>query len=151
MATNIKLGRLYGVISPILPDGEFVKCEPVFVDFWNSKNPSDYYLGATSALYEDAGILNFEKVDISMYGAKVFLPTSRKKINDGKEYFIAFQPTKNYTKPLFQNYHAFPIIRVPDEPYYSRILNIGILFPNKFVAIVSKNELSEKALLSAIR
>lgn len=150
MAT-IKLGQLYGVISPILPDGEFVKCEPVFVDFWNSKNPSDYYLGAKSDVYKDAGILNFEKVDISIYGDKVFLPASRKKINDGKKYFIAFQPTKNRTSPTFRDYYNFPTIKAVDEPYYSHILNVGILFPNKFVAIISKRELSEKSLLSAIR
>ena len=151
MATNIKLGQLFGVISPILPDGEFVKCEPVFVDFWNSKNPSDYYLGAKSDLYEDAGILDFKKVDINVYGDKVFLPASRKKINDGKKYFIAFQPTKNYTKPSLQNYYVFPTIKLVDEPYYSRILSVGILFPNKFVAIISKRELSKKTLLSAIQ
>lgn len=133
-----------------MPDGEFVKCEPVFVDYWGPKNPSDYYLGFKSTSYE-GGISDFKKVDINMYGDKVFLPASRKKINDGKKYFIAFQPSKNYTISVLQNYHVFPMIVPINETYYSRTLNVGILFPDKFVAIISKEELSEETLLSALQ
>lgn len=97
---EIRAGRLYGVITPILPDGEFVKCEPVFVDCWGSKKTSAYYLGIKPTPHEQfskSGISHFERVDINVYGNEVFLPASRKKINDGKEYFIVFQPTKNHT------------------------------------------------------
>ena len=39
MANKIETGRLYGVISPILPDGEFVKCKPIFIDYWAYNHP----------------------------------------------------------------------------------------------------------------
>lgn len=156
MAKKIKFGRLYGVIAPILPDGEFVKCEPVFVNTRNPQNPSDYYLGVkkihkTSILSEEVGISHFERIDITTYGKKVFLPASRNKINDGKQYFIAFQPSKNCTKACLRNYYICPEIAAGQDEYYSHILNVGILFPNKFVALIATEELSEEYLQSAIQ
>lgn len=153
---EIKTGRLYGVIAPILPDGRFVKCEPVFVDFWNLKDPSDYYIGvkfdSDKHLSKKSGISHFEKIDISTYGKKVFLPASRNKINDGKKYFIAFQPTKNYTRGEFKNYYDFPSVSATTQDrYYSYVVNVGILFPNKFVTLIANRELSEEYLQSAIQ
>ena len=82
---------------------------------------------------------------------KCFLPASHKKIDDDKEYFLVFQPTKNYTKLEFkEQYRDFPIMGIPEKYFSTRILNIGILFPNKFVVVISHREMSEAELLDAI-
>ena len=86
MANKIETGRLYGVISQILPDGNFIKCEPVFVDAWLYKHPSAYYLGIKQSYDKRTGISQFEEVDIQTYGKTVFLPANHKKVNDGKTY-----------------------------------------------------------------
>mgnify|MGYP005819381561 FL=1 len=147
---TIETGRLYGVITPILPDGSFIKCEPVFVDIWPCKHPSNYYLGIKQAYDKKTGISHFEEIDINSYGKTIFLPASHKKVNDGKKYFVMFQSTKNHTKPELQNYCKTPSISLatPDSIY---ILNIGILFPNKFVAIIADRELSDEEMLAIIR
>ena len=152
---TIETGRLYGVITPILPDGSFIKCEPVFVDNWLYKlynHPSNYYLGIKQAYGKKTGISHFEEIDINLYGKTVFLPASHKKVNDGKKYFVMFQSTKNHTKLEFRNYYKIPSISVatPDSIYIYN-LNIGILFPNKFVAIIDDRELSDEEMLAIIR
>ncbi len=148
MANKIVEGRLYGVISPILPDGEIVKCKPVFVEGWTSSQPSTYYEGIpfTNKNFQ-SGISEFKEIDIRQYGKPVFLPASRKKINDGKEYFIIFQATKNHTRVTMRNYMKIPEISITScDDSYPHILNIGILFPDKFVAYIANSELSEKKL-----
>ena len=152
MANKIDEGRLYGVISQILPDGNFIKCEPVFVDAWLYKHPSAYYLGIKQSYDKRTGISQFEEVDIQTYGKTVFLPANHKKVNDGNKYFIMFQPTKNYTKPELRNYNRIPAISLatPNSSYIY-ILNVGILFPNKFVTMIADRELSEEEMLAAIR
>ena len=156
MATinKIETGRLYGVIAPILPDGEFCICEPIFVDSRAYQKPSAYYLGMKkTSPSKRMGISHFEEIDTTMYGNTIFLPASRKKINDGKKYFILFQPSKNRTRLSLQNYYKFPTLTATfgEDVCFSSILNIGILFPNKFVAIIADSELSEKELLSVIQ
>lgn len=148
MANKIVEGRLYGVISPILPDGEFVKCRPIFVERWGPTQPSAYYEGINyTNKQSQLGTSEFKEVDIRPYGKPVFLPASRKKINDGKEYFIIFQATKNHTRVTMRNYMKIPEISITScDDSYPHILNIGILFPDKFVAYIANSELSEKKL-----
>lgn len=148
MANKIETGRLYGVISPILSDGEFVKCKPVFVESWASSQPSTYYEGIPYTNKQSrSGISEFKELDIRQYGKPVFLPASRKKIHDGKEYFIIFQLTKNHTKLSMRNYFKYPEISTTTcADSYPHILNVGILFPNKFVVYIADSELSEKEL-----
>lgn len=148
MANKIDEGRLYGVISPILPDGEFVKCRPIFVERWGSTQPSAYYEGINyTNKQSQLGTSEFKEVDIRPYGKPVFLPASRKKINDGNEYFIIFQPSKNYTRVTMKRYFKIPTISTTrDDDSYPHILNVGILFPNKFVAYISDSEVEEKEL-----
>lgn len=154
-AKTIETGQLCGVISSILPDGKFIKCEPIFVDYWNSENPSAYYRGIKPSHLRRSpktGISHFEEIDINMYD-KISLPSSPNKINDGKKYFIPFHPSQNCTKSVLRNaysYRNFPIIIARPDNYFSQILNVGILFPDKFVAVISKRELPEEALLFAI-
>lgn len=151
MVKTIETGRLYGVISPILEDGKFIKCEPVFIDNWLYKKPSTYYIELTQTFGIRAGVYRFEEVDIGEYGKPCFLPASRKKIGNGHSYFIPFQPTKNHTNPRCQNYYKFPTVNaVSVNSSYLRIVNVGILFPNKFVAIIADRNLAEEELLSAI-
>lgn len=148
MANKIETGRLYGVISTILPDGKFVKCKPIFIDYWAYKQPFTYYEGIPyTNKRSQSGISEFKEMDIRQYGKPVFLPASRKKIHDGKEYFIIFQPTKNHTKLAMQNYFKIPGISTTTcDDSYPRILNVGIQFPNKFVAYIADRELTEKEL-----
>lgn len=148
MANKINEGRLYGVISQILPDGEFVKCKPIFVERWIYSQPSTYYEGIHYTNEQSqSGISEFKEIDIRQYGKPVFLPASRKKIYDGNEYFIIFQPSKNHTKVAMQNYFKVPGISTSTcDDSYPRILNVGIQFPNKFVAYISDRELTEKEL-----
>ena len=153
MANKIETGRLYGVISPILPDGEFVKCKPIFIDYWAYKPPHTYYEGIEyTNKKSQLGISEFKKMDIRQYGKPVFLPASRKKIHDGKEYFIIFQPTKNHTKLAMQSYFKIPAISTTTcDDFCPLILNVGILFPNKFVAYIADKELTEKELICLLQ
>ena len=148
MANKIKTGRLYGVISPILPEGEFVKCKPIFIDCWDYKPPYTYYEGIPYTTKQSrSGISEFKEMDIRQYGTPVFLPASRKKIHDGKEYFIIFQLSKNHTKLSMRNYFKYPgISTTACDDSYPLLLNVGILFPNKFVAYITDRELTEKEL-----
>ncbi len=148
MANKIHDGRLYGVISQILPDSEFVKCKPIFVERWVYSQPSTYYEGIPFTNEQSqSGISEFKEIDIRQYGKPVFLPASRKKIYDGNEYFIIFQPSKNHTKAVMQNYFKIPGISTSTcDHSYLRILNVGILFPDKFVAYIADRELTEKEL-----
>ena len=81
MANKIVEGRLYGVISPILQDGEIVKCKAVFVEGWTSSQPSTYYEGIpfTNKNFQSV-ISEFKEIEIRQYGKPVFLPASRKKL-----------------------------------------------------------------------
>ena len=98
-------------------------------------------------LQSRSGISEFKEIDIRQYGKPVFLPASRKKIYDGNEYFIIFQPSKNHTKAAMQNYFKIPGISTSTcDNSYLRILNVGIQFPNKFVAYIADRELTEKEL-----
>lgn len=154
MTEKIKAGRLYGVIAPILPDGEFVKCEPVFIDYWIYKNPSTFYIGKkfTQTSTGRMGISEFEEIDIRKFGKPIFLPANRKRINDGKKYFIVFQQSKNHTKPPHAPYSRSPYASTAtDDSILPDILNVGILFPNKFVIIDADRELSNEELLAFIQ
>ena len=151
MVETINTGRLYGVITPILQNGKFVKCEPVFIDDMLYKNPSAFYLGEKQVFHPRMGISHFKKIDIRQYGKPVFLPANHKMINDGKTHFVMFQPTKDHTKICLQSYYRFPEISVTTpNSWYSAIINVGILFPNKFVSMIADREISEEELFLAI-
>lgn len=156
---------LYGAIAQILPNGEFEKCDPIFrIDDWDMnpphyslkkkrmdyltriilqegrKNPNPYPVNQPYFYYQKIGEkVQFEKVDIRKYGSPIFLPASHKKINDGRTYFIRFEPTKNISGGT------------PCIAYSSKIkrINVGILFPKLFVTNYSDEEISEKELFAA--
>ena len=141
--------RLCGVITKILPNGEFAKCNPVFVkesNFGFSEPPlvippPPYYHYKKNIIDGKEVIVGFEMLDIQLYGPKVFLPANHKKMNNGKEYYVVYQPTKNYKNGI--QHWGIPCSRLPC------ITNVGILFPNKFITVKSKlGELSTDKLLT---
>lgn len=137
MSTNI--ARLFGVVTKILPDGETCICEPIFTNHTQkgySKENQKFY----KAVYDEHDILKtFKEIDISKYGTPIFLPASRKKILDGKEYLVMFQSSKNDTKYDARTYSGVPILATQDSGLYwmPQHITVGIKFPSKFVAILA--------------
>lgn len=86
---------LYGMIGKVKKNGGVVKCTPVFRDDVSKK----YY---TCTRNEDREV-TCTPIDIGCYGDLLFLPASKKKIDDGKEYFFIFQSEKS--KQIF-NYRV---------------------------------------------
>ncbi len=165
--TEIRIGRLYGVISPILPDGEFVKCKPIFIDYWADLSsssscsdggyiPKPKLIGSPFSydnipkyvsVIENSNF-KFKETDIQRYGTLVNLPASPEKIKNGKEYFIRFHP-KSFLRNGRPYYNPVPILGT-DDILGPRILNVGILFPETFVTFISNRELTEKELHSLL-
>lgn len=86
---------LCGMIGQVKKNGGVVKCIPVFRN--DDNNDNQYY---TLTLKEDGEEIECTPIDISCYGSPLFLPASKKKIDDGKEYFFIFQANKS--KEIFQ-------------------------------------------------
>lgn len=137
--------KLYGVITEILPDGEISICEPVYINYWSNQEKKFYRLLTEDIKNPHNGIITYptalEEIDISQFGTHLFLPASRKKINDGKKYFVLFQQSKNATIGTYRDYYRFPTIfgidpkLFTDRDYTPMNLTVGIKFPNKFVAV----------------
>ena len=130
---------LYGAISQICSDGVFSKCTPIFVSALEKKYTKFYRLDKNGEPAE---------IDLNSYGKPVFLPASRKKVNDGKEYFIVYRSTQNHTKRQYATY--FEPIRIPisagGELYWlPSSLSMGIRFPDQFVVVLAP-EISEDKL-----
>ena len=147
--------KLYGVITEILPNGQISVCEPIFTDYWR-KDKKLYRL-----ITEDVEIFSsytrictfpkkLEEVDISEYGTPLFLPASRKKIGDGKKYFVIYQPSKNAT--IGTEYHSSTtLFGLTQETFIQRDfipihLTIGIKFPSSFIAVKKSSKLSTDEL-----
>lgn len=160
---SLQFLELYGVITEILPDGEISVGEPVFIcdTFTNSRipkitnscTPKKYYRFRFATVEakgrEGGGIrtypIGFEEVDLSQYGKPLFLPVAREKVGDGKKYCILFQKSKDAT--VTENgmpvWYKRVTIRVEKDfsvrlGYTPVLLTVGIQFPNKFVAKMSK-------------
>ena len=130
--------KLYGVISKICEPGTFEKCIPVFINSSERGKPTKFY-----KLNDDGKIA---ETDLSQYGNPVFLPASRKKINDGKEYFIIYRSTQNATHMRFITYQLSYIAICSDEEanWMSSSISVGIKFPDKFVCILAPNISKDK-------
>lgn len=137
---KLRCGKLCGVITQILPNGSFVKCEPVWADIDDSHIvPKKYYRSLT----DDFGqICEFYEIDIKSYGPKVYLPANHKQINDGKEHFVVFRESQCTSKTI-----AYRAIVNKVDTDYLQVFNIGILFPKTFIWKISKKPLSEEELL----
>ena len=161
--TEISTGRLYGVISPILPDGEFVKCKPVFIDYWadlssSSSCSDDGYIPKPKLIdspfsYDhipkyvpviETSNFKFKEIDVCPYGPLVDLPASPEQVNDGKDHFIKFSP-RSFLRNGRLSYDKVPVLGTADV-FGPRILNVGILFPETFVTFISDRELSAEEL-----
>jgi len=137
--------KLYGVVSEILPDGQIAVCEPIFKNYLNLKDKKLYRLVTEEVEISTGTKLTYPKqlkeIDVSSFGKPVFLPASIEKIGDGNKYFIYFQSTLNATKGEYRDYCDIPIMRWIDNDFFTRRdcppinLNVGIKFPDKFVAI----------------
>lgn len=131
--------KVYGVISQILEPGAFTLCEPIFVNSGERRKYTKFY-----RFDKDKNII---EVDLGQYGTPVFLPTGKKKINDGREYFIVYRTTQNFTAEAFKNYCNNDLFICTDEriDWMSASISMGIKFPDKFVA-VKKSNIDEKDL-----
>jgi len=153
----VKTCQIYGVITKVLPDGEIAICEPVFSAIsQNEKSPKKFYRAKlvptpipnwpNLKLIED-----FEEFDISMFGSPLFLPISKSKINDGKEYLIIYHDTNNLPidKSGIIRHRNCPVVSSlkSNDFWIPRSVTIGILFPNKFITVMlgglSTNELKK--------
>ena len=144
---SLKCLQLYGVITEILPYGAISVGEPIFSD---PCTPNKYYRLLTEKHNEKYGIslirtypVKLEEVDISQYGAPVFLPAARRKVKDGKKYFVQFQPSKNRTVEVegagwWRGQVSIYIDTKMFErrDYVPNILTVGVKFPDKFVAVI---------------
>lgn len=121
--------KVYGVISQILEPGAFTVCTPVFVNSRERRKYTKFY-----RFDEDGKI---EEIDLRQYGAPVFLPAGKKKVNDGKEYFIVYRSTQNFTHRDFKTYENNYLAICTDERicWMSANILMGIKFPDKFVAV----------------
>jgi len=134
--------KVYGVISQILETGAFTVCTPIFVGAHERKKYTEFY-----RIDSDGQIV---QVDLKQYGAPIFLPAGKKKVNDGKEYFIIYRTTQNFTHEAFKTYcNNDPVICVNERiGWMPTSMSMGIKFPDKFVAVeganVAKEELEEK-------
>jgi hypothetical protein len=94
---------LYGMIGQVKKNGKVEKCLPVF------RNKAEQCYTVTRHDTEEK--MKCTPIDISVYGQPLFLPASRKKIDDGKEYFFIFQSKKS--QQIFNfGVAAHPEIRV---------------------------------------
>lgn len=111
---------LYGMIGRVEKNGKVVKCTAVF-----RNNSNENY---TCTRNEEREI-EYTPIDIACYGQPLFLPASKKKIGDGKEYFFIFQPSKSkqnfqwrvYAHPdlcvgIYNN-EEFCVLRILQESY----------------------------------
>lgn len=93
---------LYGMIGRVEKNGKVVKCTAVF------RNDSNQHYTCTR---NEERNFEYTPTDVACYGQPLFLPASKKKIGDGKEYFFIFQPSKS--KQNFQwRVVAHPNLRV---------------------------------------
>ncbi|MCI9274618.1 MAG: hypothetical protein HFJ24_00815 [Clostridia bacterium] len=131
--------KVYGVISQILEPGAFTACVPIFVNSRERNKYTKFYR------FDEAG--NIIEVDLRQYGAPVFLPAGKKKVNDGIEYFICYRSTQNFTHEAFKTYCNNHILICADERinWMPASISMGIKFPDKFVA-VEKPNIDEKEL-----
>lgn len=123
--------KLYGIISQIYEPGTFAKCTPIFIKPIKKGTPTEFYR------IDDTGKIT--EVDLSQYDKPIFLPASRKKINDGKEYFIIYRSFQNSTQARHKTYRPDFIAITTDgsEYWMPRSLSIGIKFPDKFVCVLA--------------
>lgn len=77
---------LYGMIGRVEKKETVVKCTAVF------RNDSNQHYTCTR---NEGGEIEYTPIDIACYGQPLFLPASKKKIGDGKEYFFIFQQSKS--------------------------------------------------------
>ena len=129
--------KLYGMISKIHKDGVISRCEPIFVDY-SSKKPTNFYK------LEDGKPV---QVDLKAYGNPVFLPASRKKIDDNNEYFVVYRPSQNITRGYTQTI-LVEANDGNDEDALSwlprpTVLSVGIRFPDGFICVFGKEHTSE--------
>lgn len=122
--------KVYGVISQILEPGAFTVCVPIFVNPGEGRKYTKFYR------FDEVG--KIIQIDLEQYGAPVFLPAGKKKVNDGKEYFIIYRTTQNFTHEDFKTYCNNELLICTD-------ISMGIKFPDKFVA-VKKSNIDEKDL-----
>lgn len=106
------MGFLYGMIGQVKKNGKVVKCIPVF------REKDDYY----TLTRNKNGEVICTPIDIGCYGQPLFLPATKKKIDDGKEYFFIFQRSKS--KQIFQ----FEILAHPE-------LRVGIYNNREFCVL----------------
>lgn len=78
---------LYGMIGKVKKNGAVVKCTPVFRDDSGNK----YY----TCTRNENGETIVTPIEIGCYGQPVFIPASKEKIDDRKEYFFIFQAKKS--------------------------------------------------------
>lgn len=125
--------KVYGVISQILEPGAFTLCTPIMVDSSERRKYTKFYR------FDEEG--KIVETDLEQYGAPVFLPAGKKKINDGKEYFIIYRTTQNFTHQDFKNYYNNNLLICTDERVYwmSGSISMGIKFPDRFVAVKKPN------------
>ena len=144
-----KILEFQGVVTEILPLGSISVGEPIFSD---PSTPNKYYRLVTTEYSNPHHIdiiktyvVGIEEVDISQYGSPIFLPAARKKVRDGKKYFVQFQPSKNATKavegvPRWGNRVMYSVD--PDSferrDYMPVVFIAGIKFPDKFVVVTNK-------------
>ena len=138
--------KLYGVLTQVMPEGECAVCKPIYTDYWEKKPTKFYRLKIKSHKnkwifngYEIVDFYELYEVDIGEYGKPQFLPLSKNKIGDGKEYFVIFQESKcleeDFDFPLTFYYND----NGDGNTYF---LNIGIKFPKTFfVADISYKEI----------
>lgn len=125
--------KVYGVISKILEPGTFTMCTPVFVD--------PYERGKYTKFYRPDDKGQVTEFDLAQYGKPIFLPASKKKINDGKEYFIIYRSTQNATQKRYVTYtlHSIAICPGEEASWMAKSLSMGIKFPDKFVCVLAAN------------
>lgn len=122
--------KLYGAISKIYEPCVFKKCTPVFVRELRKGKHTKFY-----RLDDDGKVI---EIDLKKYGSPVFLPASKKKVNDGNEYFIVYRSTQNATLGMYATYLRDVCIATDDEAFWmSADLSMGIKFPDKFVCVLS--------------
>lgn len=123
-----KLGflTLYGMIGKVKKDEGVVKCIPVF----RSDVKKKCYTVARNEENEE----EYTQIDVGCYGTPLFVPSSRKKIDDGKEYFFIFQKR---SKQVFHTIFA------------DASLQVGIYDNAEFCVLRSRRELTEEEMTIA--
>ena len=123
--------KVYGAISQIFEPGVFTDCTPIFVNHHERGKYTKFY-----RLDDNGQVI---EVDLNEYGTPVFLPAGKKKANDGKEYFIIYQSSKNYTLNRYCTYSRdhIAISTEGEIPWIPKSLSMGIKFPDKFVCVLA--------------